>query len=364
MLLEGGFQAFAVGGCVRNELLGVEVADVDIATDAHPETVVSLAQAAGLAAVPTGIEHGTVTVVASGIGHEVTTFRKDIETDGRRAVVEYAKSLEEDAHRRDFTMNALYAAFDGELVDPLNAMPDIAAGRVRFIDDPSDRIREDYLRILRFFRFHAWFGDPEGGIDPDALAACAELAEGLETLSKERVGGEVKKLLNAPDPAPSVAAMGQTGVLMRILPGAQPAALPILVHLEEQAGLGPNWLSRLACLGGENHKAFLRMSRSDDRQLALYRHEAMGLGHVAELAYRHGADEAVTILLIRAALTGQDIPDNLQQQAQTAAAQEFPINARDLMPDFQGPDLGARLKELETAWIESGFKLTRDQLLA
>ena len=171
MLEGGGHLAYVVGGCVRNALMGVPVSDVDIATDARPERVMALAEAAGLKPVPTGIDHGTVTVVAEGIGHEVTTFRADVETDGRRAVVRYSDDISEDAARRDFTMNALYADARGDVLDPLGGLPDLEARRVRFIRDAGERIREDYLRILRFFRFNAWYGDPEQGVDPEVFPA-------------------------------------------------------------------------------------------------------------------------------------------------------------------------------------------------
>lgn len=199
----GGAQALFVGGCVRNALMGVPVSDIDISTDAVPERVIVLAEAAGIKAVPTGIDHGTVTLIKDGIPHEVTTFRKDVETDGRRAVVAYSTCIEEDAARRDFTMNALYARSDGTVLDPLGGLPDLRARRVRFIGDAGDRIREDYLRSLRYFRFHALYGCDELGFDPEALAAIAGNLDGLATLSRERVGAELLKLLSAPDPAPT-----------------------------------------------------------------------------------------------------------------------------------------------------------------
>ena len=243
-----GHRALLVGGCVRNALLGVEVADVDLATDATPQTVSTIAEAAGFRPVPTGIDHGTVTVIAGGKPHEITTFRRDVETDGRRAVVAYSTDIQEDAQRRDFTMNALYADRHGTLIDPLGGLPDLLARRVRFVGDPETRIREDYLRILRFFRFHAAYGDPDGGIDPEGLAACAALADGLDGISRERIHAELRKLLAARDPAPAVAAMSQAGVLARVLPGADPRALAPLVHLD--AAQPPRWLRRLAVLGG------------------------------------------------------------------------------------------------------------------
>ncbi|WP_233252615.1 CCA tRNA nucleotidyltransferase [Maritimibacter sp. 55A14] len=362
MLEAGGHQALAVGGCVRNALLGEPVSDVDIATDARPERVMALARAAGLRPVPTGVEHGTVTVVADGTGYEVTTFRHDVETDGRRAVVAFADELSDDAHRRDFTMNALYARADGTVIDPLGGLADLNARRVRFIDDPAARIREDYLRILRFFRFHAWYGDAEAGLDRDGLAACAELAGGLDSLSRERVGAELSKLLAAPDPAPGVAAMAQAGILARILPGADPRALPLLVHCEGAAGIAADWRRRLAALGGAPDN--LRLSRKDARRVALLRTCAGSSDTVAALGYRHGAEAALDIALLRAALLETPLPADAAAQAARGAAATFPVAARDLMPGLDGPELGERLKWLEEAWIASDFTLTRAELLA
>ncbi len=236
-LTGSGHQALFVGGCVRNALLGRPVADIDIATDATPEEVMALAGAAGLHPVPTGIAHGTVTVVAEGRPFEVTTFRRDVETFGRRAVVAYTRDIAEDAARRDFTMNALYAGPDGTVVDPLGGLPDLLARRVRFVGDPAARIAEDYLRILRFFRIHAWYGDPASGLDADGLAACAAAQAGLARLSRERVGAETAKLLAAADPAPAVAAMAAAGILARVLPGADATPLAALVHLERRGRL-------------------------------------------------------------------------------------------------------------------------------
>ncbi|WP_050928876.1 CCA tRNA nucleotidyltransferase [Aestuariivita boseongensis] len=358
MLTDAGAQALFVGGCVRNAFLEAPVADIDIATDALPEQVVVLAEKAGLKAVPTGIDHGTVTVVSGGLPHEVTTFRRDVETDGRRAVVAFSTDVAEDAARRDFTMNALYANPEGEVIDPLGGLPDLQARHVRFIGRAEDRIREDHLRSLRFFRFHAWYGDPLHGMDADALAAIAEHLEGLAILSKERIGHEVMKLLAAPDPAPAVASMRQTGVLQAILPGADDTALGPLVHLWPEA----NATLRLAALGRGFDEA-LRLSKADARRAEALRHAAEE-GTPAELGYRMGAEDACAALALRAALLQQPLEDSDLEVARHAATQVFPVKAGDLMPDFEGPALGAALKDLEGAWIASGFALTRDDLLA
>ena len=202
VLTAAGHQAWFVGGCVRNALIGASMSDLDITTDALPDTVVALAKAAGLRVIPTGIDHGTVTILAENQPFEVTTLRRDVATDGRHATVSFATTLDQDARRRDFTMNALYATPDGTVIDPLGGLSDLIARRVRFVGDPDARITEDFLRILRFFRFHAWFGDPAEGIDAEGLAACAAHLDGLELLSRERIGAEMRKLLAAPDPAP------------------------------------------------------------------------------------------------------------------------------------------------------------------
>lgn len=364
LLIDAGYQALFVGGCVRNALVGAPVDDIDISTDAVPEKVTDLAEKAGFKAVPTGIEHGTVTVVADGLPHEITTFRHDVETDGRRAVVAFTTRVEEDALRRDLTMNALYARPDGEVVDPLGGLPDLLARRVRFIEDPEARIREDYLRILRFFRFHAWYGDPSEGLDPDGLAACAALSDGIDTLSKERVGAEMRKLLTAPDPGPSVAAMQQAGCLQPVLPGADSRWLPILVALEPVLAAQPDPLRRLAVLGGEDAAERLRLSRRDARLLETLRAWAMGTAPPDELGYRLGRDNARDALLVRCALTESPVASGTAQAIARGASAVFPLKAADLMPKFEGAALGDELKRLESEWIASGFTLGRDDLLS
>lgn len=359
-LTSAGWQALPVGGCVRNALLGVPVTDVDIATDARPKTVSDLAEKAGFKVVPTGVEHGTLTVVADHQPFEVTTFRRDVETDGRRAVVAFSNHLEEDAARRDFTMNALYAQADGTVIDPLGGLADVRARRVRFVGDPAARIREDYLRILRFFRFHAWYGNPCDGLDPEGLAACADLSAGIETLSRERLGSEMRKLLSAPDPAPAVAAMAQAGVLLQVLPGADPRALSPLVHLE--GAIDPDWTRRLAALGGEDPAERLRLSRAEARDLDTLRQSLAEADTPATLGWRLGQRRGADAILLRAALAGAPPPSDWQAEIARGAAAVFPVRAADL-PGLAGAELGARLKQLEARWVASGLRATKAQLL-
>ena len=357
-----GGECYVVGGCVRNTLLGQPVTDIDLATPLGPEEVVHRLEVAGLKAVPTGIEHGTVTAVSAGVGYEVTTFRADVETDGRRAVVRFSRDLAEDAARRDFTMNALYARPDGEIVDPVGGLPDLHARRVRFIGDPHDRIREDYLRILRFFRFTAWYG---AEIDEDGLAACAELADGIEGLARERIGHEMRRLLAAPDPAPAVASMAMAGVLMRCLPGADPALLAPLVHCEGEAGAAPDWLTRLAGLGGEDPEGHLRLSRAETRELETVRALMAEPMPVAVAAHENGARAARAMALLVAA-RGDTAPlEGLEAEIARGAAAEFPLRGADLVAAGlpPGPEVGAALEAAKARWIASNFSLDRQALL-
>ncbi len=356
-----GFQALFVGGCVRNAALDLPVADIDIATDARPETVSDIAEKAGFKVVPTGIDHGTVTVIAGGIPHEVTTFRRDMETDGRRAVVAFSTRIEEDAARRDFTMNALYATRDGRVIDPLGGIADLRARRLRFVGDADARIREDYLRILRFFRFHAIYGDPEGGIDAEGLAACARHATGIAGLSAERIGAEMRKLLVAADPGPAVAAMQAAGVLAQVLPGGDARALPVLLHLE--AGCPPRWQRRLAVLGGADVAEGWRLSRAESRDFRNIRDALGDLSAPAVLGFRLGATLAGDVILARAALLETPPPPGWQADIARGAASRFPVKPADLMPALQGPALGARLKELEARWLASDLRLDKPVLL-
>lgn len=358
----GGHTALFVGGCVRNSLLGMPVGDIDIATDAHPQTVIDLTQAVGLRAIPTGIEHGTITVVADGIAHEITTFRADIDTDGRRAKVAFSDSIEEDAARRDFTMNALYADKNGKVVDPLGGIQDLNARLVRFINDAELRIKEDYLRSLRFFRFTAWYGDPEGGLDADALAAIAANLDGLDGLSRERVGSELVKLMMAPDPAPAVAAMHHSGVLAHLLPGTDANALTRLVHLEQTAGTDIDAFRRLAALGVRDGK-LLRLSKAQSTYLTTLGLLIGDMTKPAHAGYKHGSKIAQDAVLIRAAVFEHPVNPQDLIAAADGANQVFPVFAGDLMPELAGAELGAALKQLEARWVASDFTLGKDDLL-
>lgn len=361
-LEQRGFQALFVGGCVRNALLSAPISDIDITTDATPAEVMEMAKEKGFRAIPTGIDHGTITVIVHDIQIEVTTFRKDVETDGRHAVVAFSKDISDDAARRDFTMNALYANARGTVIDPLGTgISDALAKNLRFIGDAHQRIREDYLRILRFFRFYAFYGDPDQGLDADGLAACAELSDGVETLSRERIGAEMRKLLSAPDPAPTVAAMAASGILGRVLAGADPRFLPILVHIEGEEP--PRWLRRLAILGGQEVGASLRLSTRESRDYQALREAMSGTDSPAALGWKLGQDLGFDAVILRATLFESNVPPMIKAEVIRGAMAEFPVSAHDLMPEFTGPALGQKLQELRHEWLASDLKLSRAQLL-
>jgi poly(A) polymerase len=350
-------QVWAVGGAVRNAVMARVISDIDLATDARPEVVMERAHGAGLRVVPTGIDHGTVTVISGGIPYEITTLRRDVATDGRRATIAYSDNLAEDAARRDFTMNALYALPPDRLVDPLGGLPDAMARRVRFVGDPDRRIAEDALRVLRFFRFHAVYGDPALGIDPEGLAACAAAVDRLAVLSRERIGWEMRKLLSAPDPGPAVAAMAASGVLGAVLPGADATHLPVIVHVEP----APRWQRRLVMITGADVADALRLSRDEAREIAAIRAAVGSALSPAAMAFRWGAQTAEDALLIGAAMMGQ-APTHDAADLRRGTAAVFPVMAADL-PTLSGPALGQALKDAEARWLASDLRLTRNDLI-
>jgi tRNA nucleotidyltransferase/poly(A) polymerase len=362
MLEDAGHQALFVGGCVRNAVMGITASDVDISTSAEPQAVMDCAAAAGLRAIPTGIDHGTVTVVVQGTPFEVTTFRRDVATDGRRAVVAFSDNIAEDAVRRDFTMNALYADRRGVVFDPLGGLPDARAGRVRFIQDPAERIREDYLRILRFFRFSALYGAQEDGWDTAALAAIAANIQGLETLSSERIGSEMLKLLSAPNPVPALCIMQQTGVLYSVLPGANTSFIGPLVHLEETLKSPSNPVARLAALGGVDADVRLRLSRADQKQLRAITDHCTSVLSPKALGFLLGVEAGLAAVLLRAAMSSQPLSPDVVQSINDGAQAKFPIAASDL-PWLSGPALGQRLTALKGAWLASDLTKSKRDLL-
>ncbi|HKA46850.1 MAG TPA: CCA tRNA nucleotidyltransferase [Methyloceanibacter sp.] len=379
-LHDDGVETRVVGGAVRDTLLGLPVTQpVDLATTAEPEKVMALAKGAGLKAVPTGIDHGTVTVIADGAPFEVTTLRRDVETYGRHAKVAYGTSWEEDARRRDFTLNALYADRNGKVFDPLGGYEDLRGGRVRFIGDAEARIKEDYLRILRFFRFNAYYG--KGKMDEAGLKASVRLCAGLDQLSAERIAGELRRILAAPGAAGAVEALFDHGLLTRVLGGVpQLGRFERLVAIEMANGLAPNPGLRLAALAVfvsedvTRLAACLRLSNAEQAVLALgIRDDGLaGLPEeeAAKVAlYRLGASYRPA-LLIAWADSGAPPDDAGWRRALTLPERwqtpSLPISGSDIaaLGVLKGPEIGAVLKAVEQHWIDTGFALDRDRLLA
>lgn len=342
-----------VGGAVRDSLLSLPVKDIDMATVLLPEAVIERLKAAAIRHVPTGIDHGTVTAVLPGGPVEITTLRHDVETDGRRATVAFAQDWREDAARRDFTINALYAdPLTGALYDFFGGLADLEARHVRFIGDARQRIREDHLRILRYFRFQTRFGSQPA--DAESESACADLAAMLKGLSRERVGMETMNLLGLPDPAPTVRRMEELGVLAVILPEADPEALARLVATEQAQGVEPDALRRLAALLpaqvplAEQVAARFRLSGAQKKRLATAAAREGDPGEPRALAYRLGRASALDRLLIAgadaSALYGWDIPT-------------FPLKGGQIVARGvgAGPEVARVLRAVEDRWIEERF---------
>ncbi len=362
-----------VGGCVRNAVLSRPVADIDIATTLEPPAVIAALEAAELKAIPTGFDHGTVTAVARGRPFEITSLRRDVATDGRRAVVAYTTDWTEDAARRDFRLNALYADAAGRLYDPTGeGLADARAGRIVFVGDPKARIAEDALRIPRFFRFLAWYG--RGAPDPEALAACAALAPLTDSLSAERIGAEVMRLLAADDPREAVRRMAEAGVLTRLVPQAKALArFEALVSLGADAFAPPDALLRLAALLPHQPAA----ARDVARRLRLTNIErdrleaALGLEprlvswmsprQTRQAVYRLGERTFCDRALL--AWAGSERPAAASQwralipMAQSWTAPSLPLTGDEVAAAGvpRGPMIGAVLREVEAWWIDSDF---------
>jgi poly(A) polymerase len=372
VLDHAGEEARVVGGAVRNAMFGQTPDEVDIATTAVPDTVIERARAAGFKAVPTGIDHGTVTVIVDGTPFEVTTLRADVETYGRKAKVAFGRDWKIDAERRDFTMNALSVDRTGEIFDYVGGLADIDARRVRFIGDPAKRIAEDFLRILRFFRFHATYG--AGPPDPAGLSACIAAREGLGQLSRERIRMELLKLLRAEHATPTLAVMTEAGLLEAVLGG-----IPLLASFENSCkvakavGVACDPVRRLGALAvsvvedAERLWQRLRLTNSEHARLASI---AEGWSQIApahgepaarELLYRLGPDRYLDRVLIAWSRSPAGAADadwkNLATLPARWTAPKFPLKAKDFIRRGveKGPRLGAVLAAAEEAWIAAGF---------
>lgn len=383
LLNSGGEEARIVGGAVRNALLGLPIGDVDIATTALPQEVVRRAGAAGIRHVPTGIDHGTVMLVTNGKSFEVTTLREDIETYGRKARVAFGRDWKRDAQRRDFTMNGLSADAAGNVHDYVGGLDDLAARRVRFIGDPATRIAEDYLRVLRFFRIHAEYG--EGLPDRDGLAACIRARDGLSVLSAERVRAELLKLVVARHAVPVVASMSETGILGRLLAGvAYLAGFSNMVRAEAALGVAPDAVRRLGalatCVAEDAERLWqrLRLANAEHERL-----QSMAQGWwkrpadeqaARALLYRLGPERYRDRMLLGWARDGQGLDQGadharwkeLAGLPERWSAPAFPIKSAEFVARGvdKGPALGAAMRAAEDVWIAQGFPLQPAKLSA
>ncbi|HZS64008.1 MAG TPA: CCA tRNA nucleotidyltransferase [Xanthobacteraceae bacterium] len=373
ILSQEGDEARVIGGAVRNALMNLPPGDTDIATTAEPPEVVRRVQAAGFKAVPTGIDHGTVTVVADGHPFEVTTLRVDVETFGRKAAVRFGRDWKADAERRDFTMNALSADAEGVVYDYVGGLADIESHRVRFIGDPARRIAEDYLRILRFFRFHAAYG--HGAPDPAGVHACIAARAGLDQLSRERVRMELIKLLIAPGAAAALTVMTEAGLLVSLL-GGVPLVMDFarMGEIETALGLPPDPMRRLAALNvivvedAERLAQRLRLSNTEHERLASMAQRWRGITPADDdaaraLLYRLGPDgfrDRVMLAWARSgAPAGAGNWRDLAALPQRWTAPSFPLKAADFLQRgvSKGPALGEVLRAAEEVWIASGFSI-------
>lgn len=369
-LRAAGVTARFVGGCVRNAVLGREIDDIDLAVDRPPETIIAALEAADIKAIPTGIKHGTVTALIDHRPFELTTLRLDVETDGRRAVVAFTDDWLQDAERRDFTFNALYADADGTLYDPFDGRRDLQAGRVRFIGDPDRRIGEDRLRVLRFFRFYAWFGRPP--LDGAGFDACRRNAGTLGALSGERVSKELLRLLKAPAPADAVEAMVEAGALDRWLPEyVGTTRLKALIGREPVA----DGLRRLAAMLGPDADATaigkrLKLSTQDSVRLGvmLAREPVLDLAGGPK-AWRAQIYRLGSKLYIDRLLLAVDVPGDWQAAlalARTWTPPELPVGGGDALKLglAPGPRIGALMTAVEDWWVAGDFVADRAACLA
>ncbi len=370
-LNRNGEEARVVGGAVRNALLGEPVGDVDVATTALPEEVVRRVEAEGFRAVPTGIAHGTVTAVAGGAAYEITTLRTDVETFGRHATVAFGRDWKADAERRDFTINALSASPDGIVYDYAGGLADLAARRVRFIGEPAQRIAEDTLRILRFFRFHAAYG--HGPVDASGLAACVAGRAGLDHLSRERIRAELLKLMVARHAAPAVTVMAETGILIGVLGGVpELASFANMTDIETAAGEAPDPVRRLGALGARiSEDAIrlwqrLRLSNAEHDRLAFmvkdwWRVSPGDAKAARALLYRLGPERFTDRVLLAWSRAPAGAADAAWRDLASLPgrwnAPVFPLKADDFikLDVKKGPALGEALRSAEAEWIAQDF---------
>lgn len=375
-LTAGGNPARFVGGCVRDTILKFPVKDIDIATPENPECVMKLIEQSGLRAIPTGIEHGTITAICDGLPFEITTLRRDVETFGRHARVSFTRDWEEDAARRDLTLNALYCDVDGAVFDPVGGLADLKKGRIRFVGDARKRIDEDLLRLLRFFRCFAYYGF--GEIDEEALIACREMASKLGNLSVERVWQEISCLLLAADPAPALKLMIDNKVLSHLLPEAVHSdVLSRLIKFEIAADIEPNYLRRLAAIincdlnGARSLAARLKLSNIDSKLICdlcdpiVQPDPEAGLKQNRATLYKLGEELFSELTVIGAGYSPDKDWLSLFSLPKISTIPNFSLTGQDVLNlgVSRGPKVGNFLEQVESWWVSGDFKNDREACL-
>ena len=359
-----GYQVLFVGGCIRNTILKMPVTDIDLATDAQPEEIIKIAKENNIRFVPTGLAHGTITLIIDNTNYQITTFRTDFDHDGRYAKVEFTESLLLDASRRDLTINALYCNHVGEVIDPLNGLDDIKKQKIKFIGNPNERIKEDNLRILRFFRFQAIYGNKNLEIDSIALEACHNHKSKLAALSKERITSELRKILSAPNPLEVIIKMNETGVLNELFQKVSIDSLEAYLKTEEKFKININWLGRLLSLQVTQEEESLKLTRCEFKFLKQTKSAIENQIHVLEFSYYNGVENGKIYSILQNFRHNIILSKNLLNQINSLATKKFPITAKDLMPEISGKKLGEALRSLEDRWIKSNFTLSKKELLA
>ena len=367
-LTADGAKVFFVGGCVRDTIQGRKVNDIDIATDALPSEVIKLAKIAGLKVLETGLSHGSITLITNGSCFEVTTFRSDLIADGRHSQVEFSTNIEDDAKRRDFTMNAIYMTIDGEIIDPISGWKDLVNRYVRFIGNPEERIREDYLRILRYFRFLTICEADENRIDAAALDACARFKSGLKKLSKERTWQELQKILSYNNPIFALKKMESSGVLEEILPFSKTRTLERFLTIEHQLSSGFMVIDRLAALN-------ILCVDSCVKKLSLTKEYKTWVNKILVITkdmsslrvkgYKYKESPVLSALGVFLASSTGTLKQNDMAEIKFGSFQRFPLETSDFMKFFlPSKELGDEIKRVKKIWFNSELKMNREELLA
>ena len=367
ILSSTGAEVFFVGGCVRDSFHGHEIKDIDIATDSQPSDVVKIIQSAGLQAIKTGFDHGSVTVFYKKKVFEITSFRSDVVSDGRHAKVKFSSNILDDAKRRDFTMNALYMNINGEIIDPISGWEDLSKGRVRFIGNPEKRIHEDYLRILRYFRFLSTYEKNMKSVDYEVLKACSNSLSGLKTLSQNRIWGELQRILLAEDPYPTLKLMQFSGILDEILPDAKIDILKKFLTFEKRLQLNFRSINRLAALNIVNVSSWIKKFPVSKEQNSWLEQILINIQDPLSLrikGYKYGVNLAITALAIFKSDSVSELSDHELAEINFGSSQQFPIKPKDLLKFFSpSKELGDELRRLKDIWFESNLELGRSDLM-